>query len=214
MRENHAEEIAYELKRNPINLDRWEDLNVEAWLWEFPGWKEISFSRAEPINIPEPVIFDSVDELIRETDYPYTDVTTWPVMSKRVLAALLSVQEFPHQAIPVEMRDNEQILDRETGEYSSSGLVSHDFVIVQLLEQKNAFDWEKSTYKRNPRRPEVVKVGTLKNLVFERLQSDLPPLFRLSAYPYLLLVSAAAKEALEAIDVKCVKFVPASKVRA
>jgi hypothetical protein len=123
-----------------------------------------------------------------------------------MLNALLSVRDFPHQVIPIVM------IDRAVGD-SKEFDENHDFVAVQLLEHQDVFDWEKSVYKRNPERSDII--DRLDKLVLKIPQHGLPPLFRIAAIPLRtrLFISAEGRAALEQAGIKGLWFVDLEYVR-
>jgi hypothetical protein len=213
---------AYELDHDISHLVG--DLEYDAWLVEFPGWEEIDTGFWEPqiitlngdegvlireksadglwhatqFSLPERIEFDCDGTRLQVSDYPYIK-QGWPIMSKRMLNVLLSVREFSYQAIPVVMKD---IFVPPKFEEN------HDFVVVQLLENQDIFDWEKSIYERDPDRPNRIKSISLEKLVLREPSQGFPPLFRLSnVIRSQLFISAESRSALEAAGIRGVKFV-------
>jgi hypothetical protein len=157
-------------------------------------------------HLPKRIEFESVGNFLmihdlsrtRVTDYP-DNREGWPIMSKRMLEALLSVRDFPHQAIPIVMLDAFTPIEFEE---------NHDYVAVQLLEHQDVFDWEKSIYERDP---ELTNgVDSLEKLVLKEPPEGLPSLFRVTTTPLSnkLYVSPEGKAALEAAGIRGVNFVP------
>jgi hypothetical protein len=83
------------------------------------------------------------------------------------------------------------------------------FSAVHLLEHIDAFDWERSEYTRDEDIPS--EVSRLARLVLKDVA--LPSLFRLSAAPMHLFVSAAARQALDRAGIKGVKYRSLNQVR-
>ncbi len=81
-----------------------------------------------------------------------------------MLDVLLSVGSFPHRVIPLVMVDCEVI--GRGGKRSEKE--DHRFVVVQLLEHLDIFDWEKSIYKPHPRLPN--RVYSIDTLVLKNLK--------------------------------------------
>jgi hypothetical protein len=195
----------------------------DAWLLDkFPGWKEIDSGFRAPVPIvlngtegtvvrqqntdgkwlittiqmPERVRFEGIEDLLRQTDYPYTR-PSWPVMSKRMLEVLLSVRNFPCQAIPITIKDDQMLPDEQTGNWIRSGIENHNYVLIQLLEHLDVLDKENSTYS---------DTGIIRGITLREPEAGYPPIFRVSGDRVPLYVSAEAKTALEAADIKGVQF--------
>jgi hypothetical protein len=170
---------------------------------------ESLFWQPRELDLPERIeftaVFDSLrinnPKFIRATDYP--DVReNWPIMSKRMLNALLSVRDFPHQAIPVVMLSNKMI-PTPSGTLIEDDSESHDYVAVQLLEHLDILDWDSSTCTRCPAHPEFMDdFDQLTEIVLTEPPEGFPPLFRITAKPMFLFVSAAGMAALEAAGIK------------
>ena len=202
---------AYKLKQN---LDRMEDYAPE-WIdeWGIVDAKVIDeFTNAHKLRRafykPKPI--DSVNEIQMEglmsdfegIDYLYTEPDL-PLMSKRMLSVLRSVRDFPHQAIPVSIRDTEAA----KGDWlRRSGKVSTNYVAVQLLKQLDIFDREKSVYEPNFINPD--NVGRIEKLVLKVPEKGLPPIFRITDNRTYLYVSPEAKVALEEAGITGIRFVP------
>jgi hypothetical protein len=204
-------EQAYELRHKLAHL---EDTSRErdAYIVEWPEYREYSTKFMNPDNFEYPshgVEFQGYESSLSDTDYPYNNVR-WPIMSKRMLNTLLSVREFSHRTwdVPfVGFPDNApEGLLRE-------GLrdgVRHDneFVAVQLLEHQDIFDWENSVYrmrKLHDEAPETIR--DIRKLALHTPEEGLPPIFRLKVDPVLLYVSPEGRAALEAANIRGVRFV-------
>lgn len=169
------------------------DLDLDAWLIKFSGWENtVALCLPEEYELPGRIEFDAVLETMRFSDYPVNDVS-WPIMSGRMLDVLLSVGHFGHKAFPVIIRDCE-IASFKDGTAQVSGEELHHFFAVQVKEYLDIFDWERSAYELNP--DSTDQVNDIEKLVLKDFGKNLPPVFRLSVYPHLLLVSAQARAAL------------------
>jgi hypothetical protein len=123
-----------------------------------------------------------------------------------MLSVLLSVGSFSHQAIPVVMIDTEVKYNEEIKKYAKSGARNHNFSLVRIPVHLDVFDWENSVYKLDPDLPGRVELSTVKKIVLKEPEEGFPPLFKLSAMPYALLVSAEAKTALENAGIRGTRF--------
>jgi hypothetical protein len=205
------------------------DFDYEAELVEFPGWEETDSNFSEPIaamiggteggqvrarkgdgswhtiefRLPEKIEFETWGDIIYQTDYPYCK-PQWPIMSKRMLDTLLAVGEFPHQAIPVTMIDIQKYYDESVGKYIAPEKRIESFVAVQLLEQLDLFDWDRSVYTLEPHRAD--RIDRIKRMVIKELDGGLPPLFRIETCCATLYVSPQGRAALEAAGIKGVGF--------
>ena len=201
---------AYELGKN---LDRAEDYPPE-WLEEW-GTVDIKligefannenfdriFYKPEMINSFSEIAMEGLMSDFEEIDYLHTEPRL-PIMSKRMLSVLRSVGDFPHQAIPVTIRD----MQMASGSFTErSGRVNNDYVAVQLLEQLNIFDREKSVYK--PRSSNPNAIGRIRKLVLKVPEEGLPPIFRITDNRTYLYVSPEAKAALEEAEITGIRFV-------
>jgi hypothetical protein len=203
---------AYELYESSSHREGYGETELpeyDAWLvTESIDWITIkhSFWEPNPLQVPDGIEFMCVWEFLqindlsrtRVTDYPYNR-QGWPIMSKRMLEALLSVQEFPHQVIPIVMLSDHADSDEE----------NHEFVAVQLLEHQDVFDWENSIYERDPEVPNCIESSSLEKLVLRDPSGGFPPLFRIGTAPLQtkLYVSAEGRTALEAAGIRGVNFV-------
>jgi hypothetical protein len=218
---------AYKLTQEFSRYDGYHEVELadyDAWLIHFPGrenYPEYSsladyFWEPQVLNFPERIEFECMGDFLevsnptaraqkKATDYPHNR-EGWPIMSKRMLNALLSVRDFPHQAIPIVMIDG---IEGDSKTFDES----HDFVAVQLLEHQDIFDWENSAYELDPECSDII--DRLDKLVLKIPQHGLPPLFRISTTPLQtrLFVSAEGRAALEQAGVKGVSFVESEYVR-
>jgi hypothetical protein len=161
------------------------------------------------MHIPESAKYWwGVESVLQETGYPYSKYgSSWPIMSKRMLEVLLSVRDFPHQTIAIDIKDATQVADVERGiGLKDSGIHNHNFVIVQLLEQLDIFDWEQSVYEPDTISSSSFTVGEINKMVLKEPETGFPPLFRVTINSTRLYVSAAARAALEAAGIGGVKF--------
>ena len=202
---------AYELSQS---LDRVEEIDG----WEAQGSayilvigelaKQDSFERIfykpEPIDSIDSIRTQGVHMQIEGLDYILSNPNL-PIMSKRMLSVLESVKDFPHQTIPVTIEDTVLVTD-EDGKSRPSGKVNTDYVAVQLLEQLDIFDREKSVYKPSVLNPD--RVGRIRKLVLKVPEEGLPPIFRIKDNRTYLYVSPEAKTALEEAGITGIRFVP------
>jgi len=180
------------------------DEGVTANLVEFPGSDNaIGWIHTRRIEVPDPVYFEARVETIREVDYPDNDVR-WPIMSERMRAILLG--DAPeHRVMPVAFLDDMvPTAERFENRTPRPGVAIEGFAAIQILERTDAFDMERSEYTPDPDLPG--RVVDLKRLVLK--DTPLPPLFRLSAYPSLLLVSHRARLELDAAGIQGAEFHP------
>jgi hypothetical protein len=155
--------------------------------------------------LPEPIEFESLEEDLAKTDYPYNS-NHFPIMSKQMLDVLLSIKNFSHQAIPIVIIDATGIYVEGAKNYVRSGIENYNFSLVRIPEYIDVFDWENSIYELNPKQPGRVKLSTVKKVVLKEPEEGFPPLFQVSAMPYRLLVSEEARTALETAGIRGTRF--------
>jgi hypothetical protein len=218
---------AYKLQHSLVYPN--SDFDYEAWIVEFPGWEKVKsgFWSPQPVTfdgtegfisfeqqadgfwyinqfkLPKLIKFETVGDIINYTDYPDCK-PNWPIMSKKMLDTLLSVREFPYQAVPVMMIDTQKYYDETVGDYIAPEKKIHDFVAVQLLEHQDIFDWEHSVYETDPEMPG--EINSVDQLVLREPESGLPPIFRLKTLSSLLYVSVEGRAALESAGIRGIKF--------
>ena len=187
-----------------VDGDHLGDDDVDASLVKFEGSSDlVGLIEDRPLmRLPERICFEANTDTLKQVDYPIND-QAWPIMSTRMLGVLRAVGDFPHRAIPLIMLD-----DTVEGKFDAAGpprlgVANHDFVAVQLTSYTDAFDWDRSEYTRSALADD--RILKAKRLVLT--DAPLPPLFRLSARPGPLLVSAAARAALEKAGIGGVRFV-------
>ncbi len=202
-------ETAYQLRRDVKHLI---DHDHDAWLLhKFDGWQNISFDMLKSYEnvLPDELEFGATFDTLAWNDYPTNNVY-WPIMSTKMVDTLHSVGSFAHRTIPIIM------LDKRLGGFVDGKPVprdteNHDYVVLQLLEHSDFFDWENSTYEIDPDYPDYPE--NVSSLKLKTRPQGFPPLFRLSISPTYLFVSESAKLALEAANIGGVKFVPLVDVR-
>jgi hypothetical protein len=199
---------AYKLQPDAIHIED-TSRDYDAYIVQWPEFLEYDLKFCHPRNFDYPahgVEFHGYESSLSDTDYPYNDVS-WPIMSKRMLNTLLAVREFPHRTwdVPfVGFPDNAPVMMLEKG---LRGGVRHEneFVAVQLLELLDIFDRENSVYKEGFVSPD--KVRSIRKLALHVPEEGLPPIFRLKVSPVRLYVSPEGRAALEAANIKGVRFV-------
>lgn len=194
---------AYQLS---VTVDHLVDMTYDAALIPFPGSDTTFFYSKGELRIPLPLRFVANFSAIRGRDYPVTRPPDVDIMSKRMLDVLRSVGPFEHRVHPVVLIDD--TVD-PAKRYAPDGslrrdIIDESFVFVQLLSHTDAFDWERSVYTRDDLLPgRVLEIDK-----FVLRDVPLPPLFRLSARPGCLYVSAAAKDAIERAGLRGPDFPP------
>ena len=200
---------AYKLGRN---LDRFEGYGEEEYSYDAEVIEPKRYGRS--INQyfwqPEPIAeFDHIEmegtlSFLEGIDYLHTEPSL-PIMLRRMLYVLNSVREFPHQVIPVSIEDD--VASSVYNPYQRSGKVNTtDYVAVQILEDADVFDYEKSVYKPS-RYPNSRRVNRVKKMVLKEPESGFPPLFRIPEKPLELYVLPQAKFLLEEAGITGVRFI-------
>ncbi len=156
---------------------------------------------------PERIYFVADFESIPEYDFPSTDMT-FPVMSKRMLKALLDVGNFRHQTIPVTMVDDSYLDDQfdSKGRLKPDVPYNDDYIAVQLKEYANVFDYKKSLYEKDLVFPD--EVGIVHRLVLMEPPVGFTPIFRIKEVMKLLFINSEAKVFLEKMQIKGCIFEP------
>jgi hypothetical protein len=154
---------------------------------------------SETYNGPDPINFLGWIERLSKTDFP-RNIPGLPIISKQMLEILLSVDNFPHRAIPTRIFPYDLRYTGDTGEHWDLEdlpieLCNQDYVAVQLLEYTNATDYDRSTFRTHPAFPDEPPV--IDRLVLHRPSEGFPPLFRVDSSPSKLFISPSAKTALE-----------------
>jgi hypothetical protein len=183
------------------------DLEYDAWLKNSSGWQDISnvLHNRRNLVLPEPIEYESIEKMLVNTDYPYNK-NRFPIMSRRMLSVLTSVGSFSYQEIPAVMIDTTAVYSEEERGYVRTGIKNNNFSLVRIPEYLDIFDWENSVYKLDPDLPGRIKTLTGKKIVLKEPKEGFPPLFRVSAMPYALLVSAETRTALETAGIRGVEF--------
>jgi hypothetical protein len=181
------------------------DIDYDVWMEEGDSWYlRTLFQTAPLVTLPEKTEFEGWQFLLKDSDYPYSR-EQFPIMSKRMLETLRSVKDFPHQAIPIEVEDIQAFWNESEKDFLRSGISNTDYVLVQLLEHQDIFDFEKSEYNMIEDLPG--KVESVRRVSIKEPEDGLPSLFRISAMiSTTFFVSKEAKAALEAADIKGVKL--------
>ena len=177
------------------------DIDYDVWMEKGDSWYLQGIYDPHPlITLPENTEFEGWEFLLKNSDYPYNR-ERFPIMSQRMLDVLLGVKDFPHQAISIEIEDVKAIWSESEKDYVRSGIINRDYVLVQLLEHQDIFDFEKSEYTRSDASPKFAR--HVRQLYVREPEDGFPPLFRVSAMlSTILFVSEEAKAALQAADIK------------
>lgn len=182
------------------------DEEYELEIHEFPGWEETNgFYEITPYDLPDPIVFYVDPEFLLYTDYPTNNVS-WPVMSRRMYYLLLAVGDFPHRVIPVALINGTTFTFEPERRFLADGSPNpevtnfDDYVAIQLLEESDYFDFERSEYTRHPRDPEWIR--SVERYMLNEPPEGFPPLFRLAAYSFVLFISAEAREALKEAGIR------------
>jgi len=189
----------YEMFWSTAHVQSNEDFDAK--LVRFPGWENIAgWLLTRKYDLPDEIMFEANFSSPRPGDYPFNDVN-WPLMSRRMLDALVSVGDFPHRAIPVRLVDRTvpAAKRRDSSGRLRSDIVDDRFVAVQLTTHLDVLDWERSEYEADPLFPD--EVGIIRKLVLKVPSEGFPPLFRIEAKPRYLFVSTDAKRRLEQLGV-------------
>lgn len=165
---------------------------------KYDGYAGYELDFTEPFTHPAPLIYKGYLDVVRHIDYPYPD-NMWSVMSRRMLKALLSVGDFPHQAVPVAIETVDPVnLPKQANETIT------DYFAVQLKTHLNIFDYEKSRYYRDEEEPDRLDV---REYAFKVPPEGLPPLFKISADNFQTFISAEARRALKEAKITGTRYI-------
>lgn len=185
------------------------DLGTDAQAISFEGIDEVPMCMCRfpiPVDLPSPVEFFGLLSRLSQTDMPVND-QSWPLISKRMLDVLTSVASFPHHAIPTHIIEgsighhlrNDPRYNIHDGKLKPE-FYTNEFVLLQLTQNINALDLEKSEYEEYY--PEINAVEGVERFVFKEPKGGFPPIFRLDVAPVHVYLSHEAKNALEEAGVK------------
>lgn len=199
--------LTWETEHSEFN-DREHDMEI----WEFPGldWTA-GLMDTTPYDLPDPVVFNADFAQLTRTDYPENDVD-WPVMSQRMYYVLCSLGDFPHRVIPIAMLDDLAYpYERERrfivqGKPNPEVTNFDDFLAVQLLEESDYFDAERSEFEPSPIAP--FQVSSVETYALNQPPNGFPPLFRLLVTSSQLFISAEAREALREAGIRGTAYYP------
>jgi hypothetical protein len=194
-----------------VEMQRLEDSDFQAWLADdqLPTHTDFNSLQLLKDDIPNPIKFDGWISLFWwpiDLWYVFTDWALdrqgivhyiyneqrWPIMSERMLHHLRQLGDFQHQSYPIEIADFTLAHASTT---ARTGRVCTSYSIVQTLENLDIFDWEKSQYVEHIALENRIQSAT--KVVLKKPADALPPLFRISAYPSKLFVSAAVVQQIE-----------------
>jgi hypothetical protein len=187
------------------------DQKDELELEEFPGSDWMArLMEITPYELPDPVIFWGNPEFLTYVDYPTNNVN-WPIMSRRMYYTLLTVGDFPHRVIPIAMMDGGRFFSEPERRFLADGQPNpeitnlNDLVAIQLLEESDYFDFERSEYEPSPIIP--YRVGSVDKYVLNEAPKGFPPLFRLAVQSSELFISAKAREALKEASIRGITYI-------
>ncbi|MCP3961973.1 MAG: hypothetical protein GY719_29375 [bacterium] len=170
--------------------DRREAGNFEdAEIREFEGMDRMFWLETTPKRHPPVIEVVANTRALAATDLPFTD-RAWPIVSRRMLHAILSTGSFAHETVPV------HFLPRRRGDPE----VQDDYVVLRLLSQLDVFDRDRSEFKLSRINPK--RTRSIRHLVLRCPQGGFPPCFRVPEDTAMLFLSGEAKAALEEIGVR------------
>jgi hypothetical protein len=188
--------------------DNEDELNLRF----FPDWEQTSdLFKTTPYELPDLVIFEGELKILPCTDYPSNNAN-WPVMSRRMYYTLLGLGDFSHRVIPVAIMDDRAYPFESHRCFLADGRPNpevtnfNDFVAIQLLEESDYFDFDKSEYTRHPR--DQNWIDYVDKFVLKIPDTGFPPLFRLTVKSPVLFISAKAHEALKRAGVRGTAYYP------
>jgi hypothetical protein len=188
---------------SPIEGEGYDVTLVPFRNWEYSlGWLHPKY-----LTVPNPVFFEADFQVTQHSDFPFNDVR-WPLMSTRMIEVLCHVGPFPHRLMPVRLLDRRaEGPARYLPDKSLRPEVTDDrFAAVQLTEHVDITDWERSVFKQT--RLGAMTLYSFSKIVLREPPGGLLPIFRIPENENLLIVSAEARRALEAANIRGIKFNP------
>lgn len=152
--------------------------------------------------LPDRIYFQANFLLIPKYDYPLTDLNI-PVMHHRMLDVFLALDEIKYEGIPVIMIDDTYLGERFDGSGNLNPTVpkNEDYLAIRLTDGLHNFlDLDRSDYRPSRVNPNIP--SRIRKTVLKKPDQGFPPLFRVKFTPSALFISQAAKEALEANNIK------------
>jgi hypothetical protein len=195
------------------DFDHLKGEKFDAMLMHFPGWEQVAgWQSTRAITTPDKIYFEANVKTLALTEYPTTDVA-WPIMSSRMLQILTSLGNFKHRIVPVIMLDKKlpagKRLDADGNPLPKAA--NTDYSVLQLLEQCDCFDRDRSEFKLSTVIPD--RISEISKLVLKEPVDGFPPIFRLEVKASYLFVSAEARQALEQAGITGVEFRTIDKIR-
>ena len=187
--------VAYRLTWELDHLEAFGTV-FDAELIPFSGAEDVTGQlwRTTPVTIKEPVVFESNSSAIGLLDYPYTNVR-WTIVSQQMHLALLTVKDFSHQTIPIEVR----------GDFLES--MANRFSLLQILEHSDSFDATHSVFEQKSENKPGRYLG-ISSYALNVPNEGFPPIFRIRANPTELFVSGAARDALKKSGIRGLAYQP------
>jgi hypothetical protein len=199
------DEIAYNLDEEVYHFEDYGlDWNEDLVFEKYDGYISYKTDGIELFEHPAPVIFQGDLDVVKYIDYPVRS-NNWHVMSMKMYETLLSVGDFHHRVIPVAIVDwtiQKKDWFNPNGELRKE-VCLWNYLVVQITEYLDIFDYEKSTYQKNPN-------GwiDISKYVFKTSAEDcLPPIFKIKEERLSLFVSAEARSVLRKNRINGTRFI-------
>jgi|GEM_PF-1137364 len=191
----------YELK---LKYDHLVDMDYDAFVLPFKNIEDFRFNIGgiEKVTINQPLyLIGNLTVMPEKTDYPIIDIGI-SVMSNNMISILESQSQLNLNKIPVKTLDDTYLGKRFDwrGNLKNDILNNDAYSILQILEYSESFDYENSVFRplrSNPNMP-----GVIKKLVLKEPKDGFSSIFKIKEKSSKLFISAQAKEALEANDIK------------
>jgi hypothetical protein len=206
------------LAEDPMDRKHGEAEIYNALIYKHTEPKEVQWGGTKwiiPYPGPEPINFVGfLDGRLSYADYLYTGESDLePIISKRMLYVLRSVEEFSYKAISTRIYDygfqNQGINEFLGLNIPPAGEFNEDYVCLQLLEHIDGIDPDSCEYEDYDDDAPVILPPRLKSSWRLKEPSDgFPPIFRVKKQSNTLFVSPVAKVALEEAGIKGLSFFP------
>jgi hypothetical protein len=203
---------AYKLEQDIDHIEKvdWEyDLELDVSQTDKVRSLSTDLYEIECVDMPNPLKFRAEMSSLIMFDYPYSDYLDGSIISKKMLEVLQSVKPFGCRTYPIEIIDWKMTPPRDFTVPNN-----YDYVLVQLTEYTDVFDYEKSVYtKRKYTNPRFDKngeeewfVSNVEEFAFHTPKDGFPPIFRVEESSATLFVSDEARQALKEAKITGIEY--------
>lgn len=220
--------MIYQLDHNIEHIT--ESGVYDARLVRFPGEQNVVFGNPDmdyTAKVPSPIEFVGDLSQVKQSDFPYLN-RPFPLISKKLLLALLSAGEFNYRLYPTRIYDisiKEALADsydesRLPFQVDDASLFTNEFVILQLRQWTNVLDYKNTIVAKVdfaadseiPMRASdlddiYIFTHTVERLALTVPEAELPGVFHIEGLGDLLCTSRT-KDACRKAGIVGVDFIP------